>query len=271
LLIENNEGFFQPEVNSPLIAASSDDYPAVPLYPGMDYDNEIMFDLMQASRPESISDRAIGASEFSSTVNVQPYATETNTGPSYLFDNLVNYLTANASQLYIRDEGETRSIMISSNIDWTIMNSSDWITTDLAIGSGDAPLIITFDANDTNVSRAGTMTIAGNGELVTIQVFQDPGELVSVLDKVESELRLFPNPTNGEIRLSNLPSGSRSSQVELIHLNGRRIFLKEYQIVNNELAIDLENLVSGTYLLNIKLMSQNEIVRSKFTRKIVKN
>ena len=135
-LYENTEGFYQPESNSPAIAAASVGYPAVPLYPEMNYDNEILFDLMKESRPVSIADRAIGASEFSSTVSVQPHANEMNTGPSYLFDNLVNYIAANTSQLYIGKEGEIRSIMVSSNMNWTVMSSTDWISTDLSSGSG---------------------------------------------------------------------------------------------------------------------------------------
>jgi len=142
VLIENSDGFLQPESNSPVIAASSEGYPAVPLYPGMDYDNEIGLDLMQEFRPLSIVDRAIGASEFSSTINVRPHATEMNTGPSYLFDNLINYLTVNASQLYIGEEGDSRSVMISSNVDWTVSSSMDWITTNVLSGSGDT--LLTF-------------------------------------------------------------------------------------------------------------------------------
>ena len=269
VLFENAEGFFQPEANSPVIAAASDGYPAVPLYPQMDYDNEILFDLMQESRPTSITDRAIGASEFSSTVNVQPYANELNTGPSYLFDNLVNYIAANTGQLYIGGEGEVRSIMVSSNINWTVTSSEDWISADLSSGSGDSELDITIDANEENVSRSGTLTIAGETESVTINVNQDA--TVNVLEILKNEVLLFPNPTDGKIRLSNLPSGSYSSIIELIDLDGKSIFSKEYRINNNELVIDLDKLVSGTYLLNIKLFSQNGNVYTELNRKFVRN
>ena len=58
-LSENTVGFFQPESRSPVIASAVEDYPAIPLFPGMDYDNDILLDLMKESRPESITDRAI--------------------------------------------------------------------------------------------------------------------------------------------------------------------------------------------------------------------
>lgn len=267
-LFENTQGFFQPEANSPLIAAASDGYPAVPLYQEMDYDNELLFDLMQEPRPVPTTNRAIGASEFSSTVNVQPHANEMNTGPSYLFDNLVNYIAANIGQLYIGGEGESRSVMVSSNIDWTVTSSTNWMSTDLSSGSGDAQLNITIDANPENLSRSGTVTIAGGTQSVTIDVNQDAGEPVGVLKPIESEVLLFPNPANASIKLSNLPSGN--ALIEIIHLDGKSVFLKEYRIDDNELVIDLDKLVSGTYLLHIKFMRQNGTVYSELTRKMVR-
>ena len=269
-LYENTKGFFQPEESSPVIAEAGDGYPLVPLYPGMDYDNEIVFDLMKEARPISITDRAIGASEFSSAVNVQPYATEMNTGPSYLFDKLVDYIASNTRQLFIGEEGESRSIIVSSNINWTVMSSTDWISTDLSSGSGDTLLNITIDSNGENVERSGTVTITGETQSVTIDVSQDAGEVVSVLENHDSEMLLFPNPTTGSIKLSHLPSGITSSLIELIDPNGRSIFTKVYQINNNELVIDLDKMMVGTYLLNVKFMSQNNTVHSEMTRKVVR-
>ena len=268
-LFENTEGFFQPESSSPLIAAAGAGYPAVPLYPDMDYDNEIWLDLMKESRPVSIADRATGASEFSSTVNVQPHATEMNTGPSYLFDNLVDYIAANTGQLYVGGAGDNRSVIVSSNINWTVSSSEDWISTNLSSGSGDAQLNITIDANQENVNRSGTITITGGTESVTVDVFQD--ELLGVLENLENEVLLFPNPTDGRISLSNLPSGNYSSIVELVDLDGRNIFSKEYQIGDNELVIDLDELVPGAYLLNLKFRNQSGTFYTVLTRKFVRN
>mgnify|MGYP001797326103 CR=1 FL=1 len=271
VLAENTEGFFQLAANSPAITSAVEGYPAIPLFPGMDYDNEIMLDLMKEARPVSIADRAIGASEFSSTIQVQPHATEMNTGPSYLFDNLVEYVAANVSQLYITGEGDDRSVKVSSNIDRTVESSDNWISTSLSSGSGDAQLTITIDENNTSVNRSGTVTISGGTESVTITVFQDPGEPVSVLENLESEILLFPNPTPGRVRLSNLPSGLYSSHVEVVDLAGRSLFTKAYQIDNNELVLELEALVPGTYLLHMKFMRQNGVVYTELTRKIVRD
>ena len=269
-LVENSEGYVQPAANSPLLAGASDDYPAVPLYPGMEFDNELVFDLMQQERPLSIADRAVGASEFSSTVNVQPYAIEMNTGPSYLFDNPVDYVASNTRQVYIGEEGDSRSVFVSSNIDWTVIDTIDWISTDLSTGSGDAQFNIIIDPNIESLSRSGTLTIVGRTQSVSIDVFQDADETVSVLENLEHELSLFPNPTDGKIELNHLPSGSYSSFVELIDTAGRSVLLKEYRIVNQKLVIDLDALVPGSYLLNMKIISQNGTVETRLSRKIIR-
>lgn len=273
MLFENAEGFFQPQVNSPLIAEADSGYLAVPLYPGMDYDNELSLDLMKESRPVSITNRAIGASEFSSTVDVQPHATEMNTGPSYLFDKPVDYVAVNALQFSIGEEEDSRSIKVSSNINWTVTSSEDWISTDLPSGSGDAKLNITIDANQDTVKRSGTLTIAGGIDLATITVNQDAGAAEPTIpDSVlEGELMIFPNPTDGNILFNNIPEEFYSSFIEIFQLDGSSVFSEEYLIKNNELVIDMDKLTAGMYIMKVKLISQDGSFQTELTRKLVRN
>jgi len=270
MLYENIEGFFQPEATSPVLATSSEAYPAVPLYPGMDYDSEISLDIMKETRPDSIADRAIGASEYSATTSVQPHANEMNTGPSYLFDNLVDYLAANLVQLYIGNQADTKSVTVSSNINWTVSSDVSWISSDLSSGTGDAQFEISIDTNTENVPRSGTVTIMGGTQTVTIDVSQDAGP-VGIVEDIESDLLIFPNPTDGIIKLSNMPSEIYKSSVELRDIGGRLISTKDYQINRNELLIHLDHLDSGTYLLTLKLLSKDGKLRKELSRKIVRN
>jgi len=270
-LVMNTEGFFQPDSNSAVIASANAGYPAIPLFPGMDYDNEIMLDLMAEPRPASISDRAIGASEYSATVPVQPHATELNTGPSYLFENPINYLAANLTQLYIGGEGDSRTVRVSSNVGWTVNSSANWITTDLTSGSDDAELVLTVDPNAEDINRSGTLTLTGDTQMVEIRVFQDPGDPVSITDVASSDVRLFPNPSGGKLTISNLPSGTYSAQVELLDLAGRSLLSGVYRINADELVLDLESIAPGVYLLNLGLMRENGIVFRELSQKVVRD
>jgi len=246
LLSENMGGYFQPDASSSLISSASGGYPTIPQYPNMSYDHEILLDVMKESRSVSLADRAIGASEFSSTVNVQPHAHEMNTGPSYLFDNLVNYLAANASQLYIGKEGDVRGVMISSNIDWTVMSNVDWISTDFTSGSGDTQLKVTVDVNESPVERSGTLTITGGEESVTIEVFQDPGGPVSVLENLNTDVVLFPNPTTSIVQIN----GSEDYEsVSIYNQLGSPVFQGK---MNKNGALDLSQFQSGIYVLKLE-------------------
>lgn len=269
-LSENSEGFFQPENDSPLIGAAGDGYPTIPLFEGMDYENDISLDIMQQERPSLITERAIGASEFSSTNTVQPYATELNSGPSYLFDSLVKYIAANVTQLYIGNKSDSRSILVSSNTNWTVESSDDWLSIDILSGLGDGKLILTIDENEETVNRSGEITIIGDTQSVTIKVFQDAGEINSVSESFENELLLYPNPTDGTIKASNLPQGINRSLIEVMDLNGRSFFLNEYPVNNSELLINLDNLSPGIYLLNMKFMDQSGSRFYTVKRKVIK-
>ncbi|MDW3645757.1 MAG: chondroitinase-B domain-containing protein [Bacteroidia bacterium] len=272
MLIENVEGFFQPLTNSPLIASADMGYPLVPLYPGMDYDNEISLDLMKESRPLAITDRAIGASEFSSSVNVQPHATEMNTGPSYLFENPVDYVAVNALQLFVDEEGDTQSIKISSNINWTVTSSEDWISTDLRSGSGDAKLNITIAANPDSLRRSASLTIAGGTESATIAINQDPGEGPTIEDSViVGEFMIFPNPTDGKLIFNNISEEFYSATIELIQLNGSRAFLEEYIIRDNAVEVDLDKLAPAMYIMKVKFVTLDGTFQTELTRTLVRN
>ena len=130
---------------------------------------------------------------------------------------------------------------------------------------------MTIDANEEHVNRSGILTIVGGTDSVSIDVYQEAGDPVSVMEIRKSEVLLFPNPSDGTIKLSNLPSGMFCVVIEIFQLDGRSVFLDEYPTNNNELLIDFDQLVPGTYLINIDLIRPDGNVYSKLLRKIVRN
>lgn len=84
LLVENSAGLFQISASSPAIDAVADGFKPLPQYEGMDpVDTTIQLDIMQQARPQELSQRDIGCSEYPPNILLQPYATEHNTGPHY--------------------------------------------------------------------------------------------------------------------------------------------------------------------------------------------
>jgi hypothetical protein len=271
-LSKNMQGYVQPVAGSPAISSATDGYPLVPLYPGMDYDNELMLDVMKESRPLAMTDRAIGASEFSSTVEVQPHANEMNTGPVYLFDNLVNYLTVNAGKFTIGSDEERKSVFVTSNLDWTVTTSADWITTDLSSGTGDAELNITINTNEEALERSGTVTITGDSTTATIEVNQDAGEPVVNTQEIgeRKAVLLFPNPAGEKIVLRNWPSGTDLLLIELLQLDGKSIFARGYQTTDTELSIRVDKLIPGMYIMKMKFLDADGTLNGEAIRTFVR-
>ena len=57
--------------------------------------------------------------------------------------------------------GESYDITVTSNTDWTVVESLDWASVSPASGSGDSTVTVTVDANTTTSPRSGTITIGG--------------------------------------------------------------------------------------------------------------
>jgi len=246
-LTRNTEGYFQPTDTSPAIAAAVAGYPAIPLFPGMDYDNELSLDLLKQSRSVSVPGRTVGAVEYSATASVQPHVNEFNTGPSYLFDNPVDYVTTNTRQIYVDEEGEDRSFLVSSNTDWTVVSDSEWITFGTVAQSGDARVDLRVAANGEATNRSGVVTVSNGVQAVEVTVFQDAGP-VSILEQTVDDLVLYPNPSDGEISIRNLPAELREV-----------------------LLIDVSNLSPGVYLLHLTSPVGHTADYGALTKKIVIN
>ena len=146
----------------------------------------------------------------------------------------------------------------------------DWVTTDLTSGAGNAAVNLIIAANPEAVRRSGTITIIGAAQMLDLTINQDPGELVSVIEVEKTELVLFPNPTDGTLRLTNTPEGNHSALLELITLEGKRVFSKSFRETADELLLDLDDVQPGVYLLNIQFLYPNGVVHSEETIKIVK-
>jgi hypothetical protein len=86
-LVLNSEGFYELEENSTAIDSAQGGYPAIPVYNDLDIDHDILLDIMQEQRPETITLKDIGCDEYNTQIAVMPYATEANTGPFYIHEH----------------------------------------------------------------------------------------------------------------------------------------------------------------------------------------
>ena len=74
---------------------------------------------------------------------------------------------------------ETRSIKISSNLDWRVNNSLDWVTVSPTSGSNNGDINLTVTSNPTSAQREGVISLTGGNLSRTIQIRQ-PGTVQEV-------------------------------------------------------------------------------------------
>lgn len=90
----------------------------------------------------------------------------------------------------------------------------------------------------------------------TVQVHLEEPNSITTDDIIDNSVTVFPNPTNGIVRISDVSEDMQ--QIQVLDFNGRVVI---DQSVNGEIQIDLSTLPSGLY--TIKLISNTSSVVKK--------
>ncbi|MEL7020327.1 MAG: BACON domain-containing carbohydrate-binding protein, partial [Bacteroidota bacterium] len=81
-------------------------------------------------------------------------------------------LSVSPDNLQYEFEGGTQSVAVSSNIEWTVTTSEDWLSVEVSEGMGNAEFAVTATPNMAAGTREGTVTVTGGGITATVQVTQ---------------------------------------------------------------------------------------------------
>ncbi len=135
------------------------------------------------------------------------------------------------------------------------------------IQSGGYPALrgmMTWSINNDNTTcgttTAGTYTYAANYETIF-------GDLVSSTVNYQNgnteQLFVFPSVTNSVTTLQMNNLSSQNVNIQLIDMQGRVNYQKEYSISSNqeELLIDLQNFNNGIYMINVVSESGKKVIR----------
>lgn len=81
-------------------------------------------------------------------------------------------------------------------------------------------------------------------------------------------LTIYPNPSNGEMSISFLPESNEKASVQIYDLQGRNVFVKEFEIngLTFKETIDVEDLSGGIYLLRIRQKEKSMTKRIVITK-----
>ncbi|MFZ1289755.1 MAG: BACON domain-containing protein [Melioribacteraceae bacterium] len=84
----------------------------------------------------------------------------------------VNYLTVNANELNFPSIGGIEEVIVSSNIDWNVIENYDWVSVSQVNGSNIQNIFIEVDENHDAQERTGIVTIQGGGLNCSVTIEQ---------------------------------------------------------------------------------------------------
>lgn len=236
-LIVNDSGFFQISSESIAIDAAVSGFPPIPSYEGLEFD-DLKLDLMKQFRPDDIAQKDVGASEFPNTTDVQPHATQFNTGPSYTND-LEEVISISTS---VVGEG---SVEISPEKDMYTFGEIVTLRPIPAEGyqfarwSGDK---IGSD-NPKSFGVIEDLNVVAEFTLIPIP----PPPPLNVKD--DDTIQVFPNPVSDRLRILLPVVFPSQFDVQVHDINGKIVILKNLVRAGQDLEMDISTLASGTYFL----------------------
>jgi photosystem II stability/assembly factor-like uncharacterized protein len=142
------------------------------------------------------------------------------------------------------------------------MNGGDsWETYD-TIG---IPLNSIFFINDTVGFVSGSYNLIMKSNGIINELPEDyPWDLAVNIDESEMSdphLRIYPNPTDGMVRIQNIKGSEPARSIKLLTVAGRLIHVLDPGTDHESIQIDLSDLPPGMYLIQVTYPDKNELLK----------
>ncbi|MFC2080956.1 chondroitinase-B domain-containing protein [Bacteroidota bacterium] len=248
MLVPNTEGYYGLSAGSPAIDSAKSGYPSLPNYPGMEIDHDVLLDLMKQTRPGPISDKDIGCSEYPLDSLIRPHVSEYNTGPQYLWEGGLVYLSVNSG---------SGSIILDPP-GWMYEPGTKVVLTAVP------PLHNTFlewGGDLTGNDNPDTLVMNSNKNVTAY--FESISNQIQ-LNKLGGDiLQIFPNPASDIVSVLLNIDHTALIELALYDLTGKQVM----SIYSGRLGpgdykyeADLRNLRPGLYLLGLKRSNNSTIM-----------
>lgn len=147
------------------------------------------------------------------------------------------------------DQGSTCSIDISSNVACAVSSNQSWLKASLSATTGTNSITFEATENPEKVYRSAIVTVSSEGvESQTITVNQEAKNTTGI-DQISktSEFKVYPNPTNGKIKLIFERIPLNGITVSIDDITGRNCL--KLLINENEVWLDLRGNAPGIYFI----------------------
>lgn len=112
-------------------------------------------------------------------------------------------LVVSTSSISFAAAAGSRSLMLTSNLDWTVQSNVSWITIAPQSGNGNAELVLSVLENEGNALRSGTVLISGGSLVRSVVVNQRAPETVVFLEVTPSSFLFSSAETMGTISITS--------------------------------------------------------------------
>jgi mannan endo-1,4-beta-mannosidase len=168
-------------------------------------------------------------------------------------------LNVSTSSLSFSASASSQTFTISSNVNWSVTDNSNWLSVSPTSGSNNATVTVTATANTSTSARSGTVTVTGNNTSKTITVSQ------SGTGSTTGGINLTATPGNGQVTLNWTFSNATAGNQEVYrdtdsNPNGRTRIAKLNSSARSYTATGLSN--GTTYYFWIKNVANNVTTNS---------
>ena len=154
-------------------------------------------------------------------------------------------------------ESSITTFSISSNVDWTVSSSDNWLVPNIESGTGNAVVTLIASENLDTIVRTTTIIIESTvaDTLYEITVTQAAKHItaIPVTKTLNTGVLLYPNPVSGQLHIL---SESEIQQVSIISLTGE--IMKVAQQTN---TVSMENLSPVLYMVKVTAGSGTKVVK----------
>ncbi len=159
-----------------------------------------------------------GDDEYLSQSPVYYPLTASDVGPSE-----GEYVYTSLSNISVNRMGATKTISISSNLDWSVSSADSWVTVDPSSGSGDGSFSITIAENTSDTVRTATVTVVSTNHTEdvisnTITISQSNVD-APVLTVSESSLTFTADAQSSEISVTSNLTWTASADTNWISVS----------------------------------------------------
>jgi hypothetical protein len=150
------------------------------------------------------------------------------------------------------------SFTVTSNTTWTTSRDVTWVTVTPS-GSGNGTITADFTENTTNSIRVANISVTVAGLPLKVVTITQDGSTVSVSEKRDSEIRVYPNPSTGPFKIESVNPSKKISGYTVVDITGK-IILIQNNWQESSMSIDLNNQPEGSYFLKIAT-EQGEVLK----------